>query len=95
MIPASQQMLLDEGEHSHERQIMHDIHTRTAGTTDCPRMATPHHVTRRLSRWWQSLQQRRRIRQTERMLQSLSDHTLKDIGIDRSEAGPVARRQRS
>lgn len=44
-----------------------------------------------ISGWWQSFQQKRRIRGTEQALRALSDRTLKDIGIDRSEIGSVAR----
>jgi uncharacterized protein YjiS (DUF1127 family) len=44
-----------------------------------------------LARWWQVLLQKQRERRTMRALDALSDRTLKDIGIDRSEIESVAR----
>jgi uncharacterized protein YjiS (DUF1127 family) len=41
---------------------------------------------------WSRYQQARRHRATARLLDSLSNRTLKDIGIDRSEIGSLAAR---
>jgi uncharacterized protein YjiS (DUF1127 family) len=38
-----------------------------------------------MARWWAAVRQRRRDRLTRRILESLDDRTLRDIGIDRSE----------
>jgi uncharacterized protein YjiS (DUF1127 family) len=73
---------------------MRNVHTSTAGLTEYPAVTTAARAARRMGIWWHRFQKRRRVRRTERALMALSDHTLKDIGIDRSEAGPVARRQR-
>ena len=40
---------------------------------------------------WQHYRAWRRIRATADVLHGLSDHTLKDIGIDRSEIDSIAR----
>jgi uncharacterized protein YjiS (DUF1127 family) len=44
----------------------------------------------RLAGWWGRVRQERRRRATVRALEGLSDATLKDIGIDRSEIHSVA-----
>lgn len=44
-----------------------------------------------LGRAWQHLQRRRRLRATEKLLLGLSDRTLKDIGIHRSEVHSLVR----
>ena len=38
---------------------------------------------------WQAYRRNRQLRATVRMLQGLGDHTLKDIGLDRSEIESV------
>jgi uncharacterized protein YjiS (DUF1127 family) len=62
------------------------------GMRQYPSVAATARPVNRLVIAWRWLQNRRRIRRTERALMELSDHTLKDIGIHRSEAGAVARR---
>ena len=42
---------------------------------------------------WQALRQRHRDRITRRVLESLDDRTLRDIGIDRSEISSVVATQ--
>lgn len=42
---------------------------------------------------WQALRQHRRDRITRRILESLDDRTLRDIGIDRSEISSVVATQ--
>lgn len=44
-----------------------------------------------LERAWHNLQRRRRHRATEKLLLGLSDRTLKDIGIHRSEIPSLMR----
>lgn len=73
---------------------MQTIHTTLLVTSKHPELATVAYSKSRVGGWWQRFQQKRRIRRTERALMALSDHTLKDIGIDRSEVGPAARGQR-
>ncbi len=62
----------------------HSIETAEASHRAEPRF--------RVVRWWRKLQTARRIRGTERALYCLSDRTLKDIGLTRSEI-PTAARQ--
>lgn len=63
-------------------------------TDHCPleesRPATPT-IAERIASGWHAFLYRRRVRATERMLLGLSDRTLKDIGIHRSEINSLAR----
>lgn len=43
-----------------------------------------------LARWWSDMRQRSRDRLTRRILESLDDRTLRDIGIDRTEIASIA-----
>jgi len=44
-----------------------------------------------LRRWWRGLDEHRRLRVTVHTLRALSDHTLKDIGLERDEIEPAVR----
>jgi len=44
-----------------------------------------------LRRWWQGLEERRRLRLTVHALRNLNDRTLKDIGIERGDIEPAVR----
>ncbi len=63
-------------------------------TDHCPleeaRPATPS-IAERIANGWHAMLYRRRLRATERMLAALSDRTLKDIGIHRSEINSLVR----
>lgn len=50
-----------------------------------------HRIASALSAWWRAFRVRRRGRATSRLLYTLSDRTLKDIGIDRSEIASIER----
>lgn len=66
-------------------------YTATVGPTNCPAPAASDRGVGLISGWWQGFRQKRRIRRTERALEALCDHTLKDIGLDRSQVGSAAR----
>jgi uncharacterized protein YjiS (DUF1127 family) len=44
-----------------------------------------------LRRWWQGLEERRRVRMTLHALQGLNDRTLRDIGLERGKIEPAVR----
>jgi uncharacterized protein YjiS (DUF1127 family) len=44
-----------------------------------------------IARWWAAMRQRSRDRLTRRILESLDDRTLRDIGIDRTEIGSIVK----
>ncbi len=68
-------------------------HIASPTLADCAARATlrlANRTTAQLAEFHVRLNRRRRIRATRRMLESLDDRTLDDIGIDRSEIPSVA-----
>jgi uncharacterized protein YjiS (DUF1127 family) len=53
-------------------------------------VAVGYRIASALAAWWHELRQRRRQRETAHLLHALSDRTLKDIGITRSEIDSIA-----
>jgi uncharacterized protein YjiS (DUF1127 family) len=70
---------------------MQTQHARARTVEGFGQMSIAANVVSAVASWWREQMVRSKARRTARMLESLSDRTLHDIGIDRSEIGPVAR----
>lgn len=69
--------------------MLHFTRTDHCALVDEPIASTS--IAQRIAAGWQALLYRRKVRATERMLLALSDRTLKDIGIHRSEVHSLVR----